>query len=39
MKNIDDIMIQHKELAQGRWKDMCFFEQMSNIGSEVSRTL
>jgi len=30
---------QHKELAEGRWKDMSFCEQMANIGSEVERAL
>ena len=32
-------MIQHKELALGRWHEMSFCEQMANIGSEVSRTI
>lgn len=31
--------IQHKSLAQGRWKELTFLEQMANIGSEVSRAL
>lgn len=31
--------IQHKELANGRWEKMSFMEQMSNIGSEVSRAI
>ena len=30
---------QHKELAEGRWNEMSFCEQMANIGSEVSRAL
>ena len=30
---------QHKELSQGRWKEMSFLEQMSNIGSEISRSI
>ena len=30
---------QHKELAAGRWKELTFFEQMANIGSEVERAL
>ncbi|MCD4812308.1 hypothetical protein K8S19_01230 [bacterium] len=30
---------QHSELAQGRWMQMSFCEQMANIGSEVSRAL
>ena len=28
---------QHKELASGRWKNLTFFSQMANIGSEVLR--
>lgn len=31
--------IQHKELAQGRWSQLSFLEQMANIGSEVERAL
>ena len=30
---------QHKELAQGRWAQMPFVEQMANVGSEISRAL
>ena len=30
---------QHKELADGRWNQMPFIEQMANIGSEVERAL
>jgi hypothetical protein len=30
---------QHKELAQGRWYQFSFIEQMANIGSEVERAL
>ncbi|MBN2483998.1 MAG: hypothetical protein JXD21_07360 [Candidatus Omnitrophica bacterium] len=30
---------QHKNLAQGRWQQIPFLEQMANIGSEVSRAL
>ncbi|MEK7160991.1 MAG: hypothetical protein AAB724_03105 [Patescibacteria group bacterium] len=30
---------QHKELAQGRWLELSFFEQMANIGSEVERSI
>ena len=30
---------QHKTLADGRWKEMPFLEQMANIGSEVERTI
>lgn len=30
---------QHKQLAAGRWKELSFFEQMANIGSEIERTI
>jgi hypothetical protein len=30
---------QHKNLAQGRWRKLSFFEQMANIGSEVERAM
>lgn len=30
---------QHRDLAAGRWQQLSFFEQMANIGSEVSRAL
>lgn len=30
---------QHKNLAQGRWFELSFFEQMANIGSEVERAI
>lgn len=29
----------HKDLAQGRWGQMSFLEQIANIGSEVERAL
>jgi len=29
----------HKDLAAGRWKQLNFVTQMSNIGSEVERTI
>ncbi|OGZ40467.1 MAG: hypothetical protein A3B04_01515 [Candidatus Portnoybacteria bacterium RIFCSPLOWO2_02_FULL_39_11] len=29
----------HKELAQGRWFKLSFFEQMANVGSEVGRAI
>ena len=32
-------MIQHKELANGRWSELSLSKQLSNIGSEVSRTI
>ncbi len=30
---------QHKELAEGRWFELNFLEQMANIGSEVERAI
>lgn len=30
---------QHKNLAEGRWFELNFFEQMANIGSEVERAI
>lgn len=30
---------EHKELADGRWMKIPFFEQMANIGSEIERTI
>lgn len=30
---------QHQNLAEGRWKELSFFEQMANIGSEVERAI
>ena len=30
---------QHKNLALGKWKELSFFEQMANIGSEVERAI
>lgn len=29
----------HEDLANGRWAEMSFAEQLGNIGSEVSRSL
>lgn len=29
----------HKELADGRWRTLSFFEQMANVGSEIERTI
>ena len=29
----------HKELVQGRWAKLSFFEQMANVGSEVGRAI
>lgn len=36
---VDEIVYQHKELANGKWAEMPFSLQMGNIGSEVSRSL
>ncbi len=30
---------QHKNLAEGQWLKLSFFEQMANIGSEIERTM
>ena len=30
---------QHKNLADGRWQKLTFFEQMANVGSEVERAI
>jgi len=30
---------QHKNLANGKWKELSFFQQMANIGSEVIRAI
>lgn len=30
---------QHQQLAAGRWRELSFFEQMANVGSEVDRTI
>ncbi len=30
---------EHKDLANGRWGELPFLEQMANIGSEVERAL
>jgi len=32
-----ELVFQHKNLAQGKWFDFSFAEQMANIGSEISR--
>jgi len=32
-------MIQHKALAEGKWKKLSLSQQMANIGSEVERTI
>ena len=30
---------QHQKLASGNWKNLSFFNQMANIGSEVERAI
>lgn len=30
---------QHQNLAAGHWQNLSFFEQMANMGSEISRAL
>jgi hypothetical protein len=30
---------QHRELAEGKWNQLIFAEQMANVGSEVERTI
>lgn len=32
-------MMQHKDLADGKWAELTFPKQMANIGSETYRTL
>lgn len=32
-------MNQHQQLASGRWRELSFFEQMANVGSEVERAI
>src|ERR1051325_1811005 len=29
--------VQHRDLAAGRWHELSLFEQLGNIGSEISR--
>ncbi|MCG2700842.1 MAG: hypothetical protein V1825_04290 [Candidatus Falkowbacteria bacterium] len=31
--------IQHKQLAESRWRELPFFSQMANIGSETERAI
>lgn len=33
------MVIQHKNLAAGRWQQLSLMEQLGNIGSEISRAL
>lgn len=35
----NSMKIQHKNLAGGRWRELSFFEQMANVGSEVERAI
>jgi hypothetical protein len=32
-------VIQHRELAEGRWRDLSLAQQLGNVGSEISRAL
>ena len=32
-------MVQHKELAEGRWNNFILAQQMANIGAEVGRAI
>src|SRR6185295_7251377 len=34
-----EMILQHQELAAGRWAQFSFVEQMANVGSEVERAL
>lgn len=36
---MDQINYQHESLANGRWAELSFAEQMGNVGSEVSRAI
>ena len=36
---MDQMNFQHEDLANGRWAEMPFAEQMGNIGSEISRAI
>ena len=31
--------MEHQQLAAGRWRELSFFEQMANIGSETERSI
>lgn len=33
------MIVQHKELAAGRWQKLTLLEQMAHVGSEVERAL
>jgi hypothetical protein len=32
-------VIQHRDLADGRWWELSLFEQLGNVGSEISRAV
>ena len=36
---MDQMNFQHTDLANGRWAEMPFAEQMGNVGSEISRAI
>ena len=33
------MIVQHKELAEGRWNNFTLAQQMANIGAEVGRAI
>ena len=33
------MIVQHKELAEGRWKDFTLAQQMAHIGAEIGRAI
>ena len=39
MVDANNTIIQHKELASGRWQGLSLVEQLGNIGSEIHRAV
>lgn len=39
IEELKEVEYKHKELAEGRWFKLSFFEQMANIGSEIGRAI
>lgn len=39
MVDAGNTIIQHKELASGRWHELSLVEQLGNIGSEIHRAI
>lgn len=35
----EPMSVAHKELADGRWQELSFVQQMANIGSEIGRAI